>query len=82
MLYSVQLLAEAMKSLVLDESKRPRRDLPNKRAPGFNCLPDSLDESTAHELLKMRGLMELPRTWWNDPEHPVSSLTPEQSLSC
>lgn len=66
-----QLLAEAMKSLILDESKRPRDDLPNMRLPGFNCLPDSISEETREELLKMRGLMEIPRTWWNDPDRPV-----------
>mmetsp|Transcript_49966 Transcript_49966/g.95449 ORF Transcript_49966/g.95449 Transcript_49966/m.95449 type:complete len:244 (-) Transcript_49966:223-954(-) len=77
------LLGEALKSLILDESRRPRRDFPKARVPGFNCLPDSIDANMAQELLEMRGMLRVPRTWWNDLAipPPETHLPPPQNTT-
>lgn len=65
------------------ECRRPRRDFPKARVPGFNCLPDSIDANMAQELLEMRGMLRVPRTWWNDLAipPPETHLPPPQNTT-
>jgi len=58
------LMAEALKSLVLDESQRPKEQMPRRKLVGFNAFPSSLSPELCKELAAARGLMEIPRTWF------------------
>jgi hypothetical protein len=75
------LMAEALKSLVLDETVRPKDQMPRRKLPGFNSFPRSLSPELCKELAAARGLMEVPRTWFikGSGEAPAESAQATQT---